>query len=84
MFLNNIWKDNNYFLLEFKAFKFLSRVVGPIDVFILVQISDAILLRPDNEVIVYRLMMYANPLLIVQAMYSTSKVQTVYYSYTWG
>ena len=35
-----------------------------------------------NEVIVYRVMMYANPLLIVQAMYSTFKGQSVYYS-TW-
>ena len=33
-----------------------------------------------NEVIVYRVMMYANPLLIVQAMYFTSKGQSVYYS----
>ena len=33
--------------------------MGSIDVFNLVQISDVILLRPDNEVIVYRLMMYA-------------------------
>ena len=33
-----------------------------------------------NEVIVYRMMMYANPLLIVQAMYFTSKGQSVYYS----
>jgi len=34
----------------------------------------------SNEVIVYRVMMYANSLLIVQAMYSTSKGQSVYYS----
>ena len=32
-----------------------------------------------NEVIVYRVMMYANPLLIVQAMYFTSKGQSVYF-----
>ena len=31
-----------------------------------------------NEVIVYRVMMYANPLLIVQAMYFTSKGPSVY------
>ena len=31
-----------------------------------------------NEVIVYRVVMYANPLLIVQAMYLTSKGQPVY------
>ena len=31
------------------------------------------------EVIVYRVMMYANPLLIVQAMYFPSKGQSVYY-----
>ena len=34
----------------------------------------------DNEVIVYRVMMYANPLLNVQAMYFTSKGHSVYYS----
>ena len=33
----------------------------------------------NNEVIVYRVM-YANPLQIVQAMYSTFKDQSVYYS----
>ena len=32
------------------------------------------------EVIVFRVMMYANSLLIVQAMYFTSKDQSVYYS----
>ena len=36
--------------------------------------------KVTNEVIVYRVMMYANALLIVQAMYSTSKGQSVYYS----
>ena len=33
----------------------------------------------SNEVIVYRVMMYANPFLIVQAMYSTFKGQSAYY-----
>ena len=33
-----------------------------------------------NEVIVYRVVMYANPLLIIQAIYFTSKSQSVYYS----
>ena len=37
-----------------------------------------------NEVRVYRVMMYANPLLIVQAMYFTSKGQSVYYILLWG
>ena len=31
-----------------------------------------------NEVIVYRVMMYTNPLLIVQAVYFTSNGQSVY------
>ena len=34
----------------------------------------------SNEVTVYRVMMYVNPLLIVQAMYLISKGQSVYYS----
>ena len=34
----------------------------------------------SNEDIVYRVMIYANPLIIVQDMYSTSKGQSVYYS----
>ena len=34
----------------------------------------------SNEVIVYRVMKYANPLLIVQAMNFTPKDQSVYYS----
>ena len=34
----------------------------------------------NNEVIVYRVMMYNNPLLTVQAMYFTSKGQSVYNS----
>ena len=33
-----------------------------------------------NEVIVYRVLMYANPLLIIQAMYITTKGQSVYCS----
>ena len=33
-----------------------------------------------NEVMIHSLMMYANPLLIVQAMYSPFKVQSVYYN----
>ena len=42
--------------------------------------SDFKFVSKINEVIVYRVMMYANPLLIVQAMYFTSKGQSVYYS----
>ena len=34
----------------------------------------------DNEVIVYRVMMYTNPFLIVQVMYFTSEGQSVYLS----
>ena len=34
----------------------------------------------SNEVIVNRVMMYDNSLLIVQAMYFTTKGQSVYYS----
>ena len=41
------------------------------------QITGIESLPQTNEVIVYRLMMYANPLLVVQAM---SKGQSVYYS----
>ena len=33
----------------------------------------------NNEVIVFRMIMYANPLLTVQAMYSTFKGQSVFY-----
>ena len=33
-----------------------------------------------NEVIAFRVIMYANPLLIVKAMYSTFKGQLAYYS----
>ena len=33
-----------------------------------------------NEVIIHSVMMYANPLLIVHAMYSPFKGQSVYYS----
>ena len=35
----------------------------------------------SNEVIVNRVMMYANPLLVVQAMYFTFKGQSVFYSF---
>ena len=42
--------------------------------------SDFQFVSKINEVIVYRVMMYANPLLIEQVMYFTSKGQSVYYS----
>ena len=45
-------------------------------------ITNSHLVRP-NEVVVCSVMMYANPLLIVQAIYSTFKGQSVCYS-TWG